>query len=113
MRSRSGGVSLAFLDLLSCSLGAMILLFLIFSALEHQGDRNSSATDGLPLEGDYLMVTKEPGDDEPKAPMLFEVSVISADDQQRAQLMLEATGTNQLFEVSEAATIDVVARNGP
>lgn len=113
MRSRGGGLSLAFLDLLSCSLGAMILLFLIFSALEHQGDRNSRSTDGLPLEGEFRIATKQPGEDEPKAPMLFEVSVDIEDDSKRVKIRLEAVAGSDGVEVSEVVTIADVADDAP
>lgn len=40
-------IPLSFLDVLSCSLGAMIVLFFIFSALTHEGTRELSVPDDL------------------------------------------------------------------
>lgn len=77
--SEQNSLSLSFLDVLSCSLGASILLFLIFSTLEHEGARDSQAQTGLPLEAKAAQLG-EPASKLIKTPALFTIDIVSADD---------------------------------
>lgn len=75
MSKPNTGLSLSFLDVLSCSLGGMLLLFLVFATLNHEGDRSSQAREGLPQKASLLRPAKEVGGDDRSLPILFEVIV--------------------------------------
>lgn len=75
--TRAADIGMSFLDTLSCGLGGMILLFLVFSVLEHQGQK-------VPPQGDdetqtrmaYVTMASEAASvAEVRAPWLLEVSV--------------------------------------
>ncbi|CAM2069355.1 hypothetical protein SCOR_28550 [Sulfidibacter corallicola] len=71
------GIGLAFLDMLSCALGAMILLFLIFSTFQHQGiprpGRNQPAPD---LSEAEMRVAVGQGESDPrKMPHLWQLKL--------------------------------------
>lgn len=77
MRQKKPTISVSFLDLLSCSLGGMILLFLVFSALSHDGSVDSQQETGLPLTDAPDAQLGHGGDIEPTTPILYSVSLAS------------------------------------
>ena len=70
------GVGLSFLDMLSCGLGGMILLFLIFSTFQHQGVQRPSKDRPPPVITKTDTVVKDkPGEVDPtKMPRLWRLS---------------------------------------
>lgn len=79
MSKSSGEMSTAFLDVLSCSLGGMILLFLIFATLEHRGDRTSHAREGIERKSRRLRPARDLGLEEVKFPVVVELRLESLD----------------------------------
>lgn len=67
-------LSLSFVDLLSCSLGTMILLFLIFATMSHDGSEDSQSETGTNSEMIEVGGAKEESS-RPNVPQLFEVTL--------------------------------------
>lgn len=76
MAKSKDSFSVSFLDVLSCSLGGMILLFLIFSTLSHQGDRSSQSREGIDKPILRMIPTSDLGTEEKTFPVLIEVTVV-------------------------------------
>jgi len=79
MAKPKDAMSLSFLDVLSCSLGGMILLFLIFSTLNHQGDRSSQSREGIDKPTTRMIPSRDLGTEEQRFPILFEVTLTGLD----------------------------------
>lgn len=67
-------VSVAFLDVLSCALGATVILFLVFAVLDHQGARESQLDDGIDLD-DPVLATTDSVDSDVETPALFMIDL--------------------------------------
>lgn len=79
MSKSKDALSLSFLDVLSCSLGSMILLFLIFSTLNHQGDRSSQSRNGIDKPVTRMLPARDLGAEEKSFPILIEVTLVGLD----------------------------------
>tara|TARA_R110002111_G_scaffold154203_1_gene221186 strand:+ start:392 stop:961 length:570 start_codon:yes stop_codon:yes gene_type:complete len=75
MEQSPGSLNTSFLDVLSCGLGASIILFLIFTVMNHEGDPNSQEDEGLP---EHAIVRKavQSSEEDNEAPTLFRITLI-------------------------------------
>lgn len=101
MSLRKESINLSFLDLLSCGLGAGIILFLIFAALQHRGDDRSRSTRGVLIKSHVN--EPQPAGAAVPLPGFFAVLVTPfADlDLVRATPVAEAPGILALSQVKE------------
>ncbi|MDJ0840901.1 MAG: hypothetical protein QNK37_30605 [Acidobacteriota bacterium] len=78
--ARHEGVGLSFLDMLSCALGGMILLFLIFVTFQHQGIQRPGRDRPPPEISDALITSRSTGgeNDPEKVAQLWRVTVHQA-----------------------------------
>lgn len=86
--SNRTSMSIAFLDVLSCGLGASILLFFIFTTLEHAGDRSSRSDSGLETEADTIDATLG-GDELLRSATLYWIEATNLDGAEVPGLLVE------------------------
>lgn len=73
MAQQRGELGLSFIDVLSCGLGAMILLFLVFSVLSHRGSPDSASDSGLNVEQLAASTVRASSTEVTEAPLLFRI----------------------------------------
>lgn len=66
--------SVAFLDVLSCALGATVILFLVFAVLDHEGARESQLDQGIDLQ-DPVVATTDSVASDIETPALFMIDL--------------------------------------